>query len=83
MSPDISERSLEDVIECGLLRTGPDTCPGEPAVIGETPSTYGDAPPRGYHRRKPGNTTAPSGLLPRDVVDFVLATQPREWQKLP
>lgn len=82
MSPDISERSFEEAIECGLLRAGPDACPGEPAGTGETPSTYGDAPPGGYHRRKPDEFDRALCLLPRDVVDFVLATQPREWQKL-
>jgi hypothetical protein len=29
MSPEISEHSFEDAIECGLLRHGPDACPEE------------------------------------------------------
>jgi type I restriction enzyme R subunit len=82
MSPDISERSFEEAIACGLLRAGPDACPGELTGTGETPSTYGDAPPGGYHRRKQEEFDRALCLLPRDVVDFVLATQPREWQKL-
>ncbi len=27
--PEVSERSFEDAIECGLLRYGPDACPGD------------------------------------------------------
>ena len=32
MSPDISERSFEDAIECGLLQDGPDACVGAATV---------------------------------------------------
>ena len=28
MSPEVSERSFEDAIECGLLSHGPDACGG-------------------------------------------------------
>lgn len=82
MSPEVAERALEDAIECGLLRHGPDACAGEPAAMRETVGTYGEAPPGGYLRRRPEDYDRALCLLPRDVVDFVLATQPREWQKL-
>jgi len=29
MTTVVSERSLEDAIECGLLRNCPDACPGD------------------------------------------------------
>jgi len=80
MTPDISERSFEEAIECGLLEHGPDACDTGPAMVRETPS-YDDWP-RGYFKRRPEEYDRALCLLPRDVVDFVLATQPREWEKL-
>jgi type I restriction enzyme R subunit len=77
---DISERSFEDAIEQGLLQHGPDA-PVAAGIARETLSPYGDAP-GGYRRRLPEDYDRALCLLPRDVVDFVLATQPREWQKL-
>ena len=77
---DISERSFEDAIEQGLLQHGPDA-PAAAGMARETLSPYGDAP-GGYSRRRPEDYDRTLCLLPRDVVDFVLATQPREWQKL-
>ncbi len=82
MSPDISERSFEDAIECGLLQFGPDACAGDTIAVRETPPPYGEMPPGGYRGRKPEDYERMLCLLPRDVVDFVLATQPREWEKL-
>lgn len=82
MSPEISERAFEDAVECALLQHGPDACAGDANVVRETPSPYGDKPPGGYRRRKPEDYDRALCLLPRDVVDFVLATQPREWKKL-
>ena len=34
MSPEISERSLEESIGCGLLQHGPDACVGDAASGG-------------------------------------------------
>ncbi|MFI5020068.1 MAG: RNA-binding domain-containing protein [Alphaproteobacteria bacterium] len=82
MSPKISERSFEEAIEAGLLQYGPDAYPGQVTGLRETPAPYGETPPGGYRRRRPENYDRALCLLPRDVVDFVLATQPREWQKL-
>ncbi|HHV55572.1 MAG TPA: type I restriction endonuclease subunit R [Firmicutes bacterium] len=39
-------------------------------------------PPGGYHKRRPDEYDRVLCLIPRDVVDFVLATQPKEWAKL-
>ncbi len=82
MSPDISERSFEESIECGLLAHGPDACAGTASVVREVAPPYGDTPPGGYRKRSPNDYDRALCLLPRDVVDFVLATQPREWEKL-
>ena len=82
MSPEISERSFEDAIECGLLRHGPDACARETAVIRETPPPYGETPPGGYGKRRPEDYDPSLSLIPRDVLDFILATQPKEWQRL-
>jgi type I restriction enzyme R subunit len=78
----ISERSFEDAIECGLLRNGPDACEGEAATVRETPPAYGETPPGGYRKRGIEDYDRTLCLLPRDVIDFVLATQPKEWQRL-
>ncbi len=82
MSPEISERSFEEAIECGLLRHGPDACAGDATTVRETPPPYGDAPPGGYRKRRPEDYDRALCLLPRDVLDFVLATQPKEWKRL-
>ncbi|MBL8862892.1 MAG: putative DNA binding domain-containing protein [Planctomycetes bacterium] len=82
MSPEISERSFEEAIECALLQYGPDACAGDSMAVRETPPPYGDTPPGGYRRRKPEEYDRTLCLLPRDVLDFVLATQPKEWKKL-
>jgi type I restriction enzyme, R subunit len=77
---EISERSFEDAIEQGLLQHGPDATAAA-GIARETLSPYGDVP-GGYRRRRPEDYDRTLCLLPRDVVDFVLATQPKEWQKL-
>src|SRR5437867_12718855 len=82
MSPQISERSFEEAIECGLLQYGPDACAGGAKAVRETSRRYGATPPGGYRKREPEDYDRTLCLLPRDVVDFVLATQPKEWKKL-
>jgi len=82
MSVDISERSFEDAIECGLLLHGPDAWTGDATVVREPSTPYGETPPGGYRKRRPEEYDRALCLLPRDVVDFVLATQPKEWRKL-
>ena len=82
MSPEISECSFEEAIECALLEDGPDACAGDTTAVRETQPPYGDTPPGGYRKRKPEDYDRTLCLLPRDVVDFVLATQPKEWKKL-
>lgn len=82
MSPDISEHSFEESIECGLLAHGPDACTGPAPAVRESAPPYGDSLPGGYRKRSPDDYDRALCLLPRDVVDFILATQPKEWEKL-
>jgi type I restriction enzyme R subunit len=90
VSPKISERAFEEAIECALLQHGPDLPAEASAKAGasaatalrETPPPYGETPSGGYRQRRPEDYDRTLCLLPRDVVDFVLATQPKEWQKL-
>src|ERR1043166_4120209 len=82
MSLEVSERAFEAAIECGLLQRGPDACPGDATGVSETASGYGDLVPGGYLRRRPADYDPGLCLVPRDTLDFVLATQPREWKML-
>ena len=83
-SKKISERAFEDAIEAALLRHGPDEVGGVPPVASEGRVPYGDEgmQPGGYLKRRPQDYDRALCLLPNDVLDFVLATQPKEWQKL-
>ena len=83
MSPEVSERAFEAAIECALLRHGPDACPGDVTAVRESPPAYGDEPaPGGYHRRQPEDYDRGLCLIPTDVLDFLLATQPKVWEQL-
>jgi hypothetical protein len=79
----MAERSFEEAIECALLENGPDACPGDAVAFRETPAPYaGRAVPGGCLTRRPADYDRRLCLLPRDVLAFLLATQPREWEKL-
>ena len=84
MSPEISERAFEEAIECALLRHGPDACPDDATAMQESALAYGDepVPGGGYRKRRPGDYDRSLCLIPADVVDFLLAAQPKEWEKL-
>ena len=75
MYVDVSERAFEDAIEAGLLQHAE----GE---IGERRSSYLDMKPRGYNMRRSEDYDRAYCIIPRDLLDFVLATQPKEWTKL-
>ena len=83
MSPDISERAFEETIERALLRHGPDAYPDAVTGVREERAPYGDEPPSGgYHKRRPEDYDRELCLIPNDVLDFLLATQPKEWERL-
>jgi type I restriction enzyme, R subunit len=82
VSPEITERAFENAIECALLQYGPDACNGDATTVHETAPPFGDTAAGGYRKRNPEDYDRTLCLLPRDTADFVLATQPREWNKL-
>ncbi len=82
MSPEVSERAFEEAIEAALLRHGPDAVGGSAETVREEARPFGEAPPGGYRRRRPEDYDRTLCLIPGDVIDFVLATQPKEWQRL-
>ncbi|MXY24031.1 MAG: DEAD/DEAH box helicase [Acidobacteria bacterium] len=83
MTPDVSERAFEDTIEATLLRHGPSARRSSSTRARESSPTYGDDPlPGGYRKRRPEDYDRGLCLLPTDVVDFLLATQPKEWERL-
>ncbi len=43
----VSERSFEEAIECGLLQHGPDACAGDATAVREAALPYGDTLPGG------------------------------------
>ena len=55
---------------------------GDATGVRETPPPLRRQPPGGYRKRDAEDYDRTLCLLPRDVVDFVLATQPKEWKKL-
>ena len=85
MSARVSERAFEDAIEAALLPHGPDERPYTPRRdIADEPPSYGDSGmrPGGYHKRRPEDYDRSLCLRPADILDFVLATQPKQRQRL-
>ncbi|MDX1385657.1 MAG: hypothetical protein R3190_18540, partial [Thermoanaerobaculia bacterium] len=77
MPTEVSERSLEDAIEAAL--TG-NTGAGD--EMAEARTAYGFAAPGGYRSHSGESYDRALSLLPGDLVDFVVATQPKEWNRL-
>ena len=78
MTDDISERAFEEAIEAALLRHGPD----DPHTALEVGDRVPRHPSGGYRKRHSKDYDAELCLLPQDVVDFLIATQPQEWERL-
>ena len=81
----VSERAFEDAIECAMLRWGPDACPENGGVVhaGPAPPYTDGFAPGSYHRRtSETDYDRDLCLIPRDVIDFLVATQPRIWKRL-
>ena len=75
MQVEVSERSFEDAIEACLLQNGE-------RLIGEERGSYLDPTPGGYRKRTSVDYDRALCLIPEDVLDFVLVTQPQEWKRL-
>ena len=83
MKLEISERAFEDAIERALLRHGPDAYPEDATGVQEPVAEFGDDPlPGSFHKRQQTDYDRGLCLIPSDVLDFLLATQPKEWAKL-
>ena len=75
MQVEVSERAFEDAIEACLLQ-------GDERLIEEERGSYLDLTPGGYRKRTSEYYDRALCLIPEDVLDFVLVTQPQEWQRL-
>ena len=75
MYVDVSERAFEDAIEASLLQH-------VQGQIGDIRSSYLDMSLGGYNKRLSEDYDRSLCLVPQNVLDFVLATQPQEWQRL-
>src|SRR5690242_20230739 len=82
MTPtDIRERKFEEEIESVLMGTR--TFPGVAEKPGENYSTYSlEFNSGGYNKRTSDQYDKALCLIPQDAVDFVIVTQPKEWEKL-
>ena len=81
MTVAVSERAFEDAIERALLRGGADD-PDDAVSATEAQPRYGCESSGGYRKRVPADYDRGLCLIPRDALDFVLASQPREWNRL-
>ena len=75
MQVEVSERALEDAIEACLVQN-------RERLIGEERDSYLDPTPGGYRKRTSDDYDRALCLIPEDVLDFVLVTQPQEWERL-
>src|SRR5687768_11068089 len=75
---DTSEKNFEAAVEASLLR---DPLAGGAGgiVISETAT---GASAGGYRKRDPREYDKSLCLIPGEVVAFIQATQPKEWQKM-
>lgn len=76
---DISEKNFEETITASLLGGGPDAPNG---VITRESSLVGEFTPGGFRQRKPEDYDKKLCLIAQDALDFILITQPKEWEKL-
>ena len=77
---DTTEKNFEASIEATLLRDPLSNARQDaPALSEVTTSTYLSG---GYQRREPTDYDKALCLVTKDVVSFIQATQPKEWQKM-
>jgi len=79
--PDISEKNFETTIESLLLAGGVDD-PEPSRNLKERSVLEGAYTAGGYHKRTSDQYDKSLCLIPKDVLDFILITQPKEWDKL-
>ena len=81
MSVEVREKSLESDIEGALLTAGPDAVEGD-FLSKEDSAAYGAWSPGRYRKREDTDFDKATMLLPKDTLDFVMTTQPKEWERL-
>jgi hypothetical protein len=74
MTVEVSERSFEKTIECGLLQYGPDACSGEVTGVRETAAPYGEFPPGGYRKRPPEEYERSLTILRQELYSLLYKT---------
>lgn len=79
---EISEKNLEDTIEALLHAGGPDSPIQGEKSIRESSTFPGIYLPGGFRKRFPEDYDRSLCLIPKEVIDFVYITQPKEWEKL-
>ncbi len=75
MTVDHRERAFEKAIVDALTATGG-------TISYEAPGPEASYLPGGYYLRQPEEYDRACCLISRDTLDFITATQPREWEKL-
>ncbi|MEQ9398183.1 MAG: type I restriction endonuclease [Longimicrobiales bacterium] len=78
----ITEAAFEAAIEEALLAGGPHAAVSGSGLAAEGSERYGEGVPGGYLRRTPDQYDRERCLIPSDLFDFILATQPASWAKL-
>src|SRR5438132_4318584 len=77
---DISEKNFEATIEAVLLQGVPPVDAGGAGVAGSGALVFAGAP-GGYRQRKLEDYDRALCLMPNEVLNFIYATQPKEWEK--
>lgn len=77
---DTSEKNFESSIEESLLGILQADALKDGLALAEVGT--GTYPPGGYRRREPTDYDKELCLIPQDVLDFIYATQPKEWLKM-
>lgn len=78
---DISEKHFEQTIEAILIGEPPQQLAGGASPAKEQGEEYSLVKPGGYRKRAPEDYDKRLCLIPADVLDFIYATQPKEWDK--
>ena len=79
--PEITERAFEAAIEAALLGQEPTEPTTDQRAVSEPASGYGEVAPGSFHRRTTDDYDPELCLIPTDVIAFIYATQPEEWER--
>jgi type I restriction enzyme, R subunit len=79
---DISEKNFEETIEAVLIQTWSISPSTSHHIAREPESSDGKYIGGGYKKQLPQEYDKARCLVPQDVLDFILITQPKEWEKL-